>query len=145
VAAGAILRDEDGRVLLVQPTYKDHWDIPGGYVQPGESPRAACIREVQEELGLSIDVGPLLVVDWAPVDNEGDKILFVFDGGIPTDQVCDSIVLAADELAAWRFVSLPDLDRHVPARLLRRLTTAYATLRSCGGRTYAEHGMPPPD
>jgi 8-oxo-dGTP pyrophosphatase MutT (NUDIX family) len=139
VAAGALFRDEDDRVLLVQPTYKNGWDIPGGYVQPGESPRAACVREVREELGLTIDVGGLLVVDWAPADNEGDKILFVFDAGVPDIQIRDSIVLAIDELAAWRFVSRTDLDRYVPARLVRRLTTAFAALRSAGPN-YAEHG-----
>jgi 8-oxo-dGTP pyrophosphatase MutT (NUDIX family) len=140
VAAGALFRDGDDRVLLVQPTYKDGWDIPGGYVEPGESPRAACIREVREELSLTVEVGPLLIVDWAPADNEGDKILFVFDGGTPDTPTLDSIVLAADELAAWRFVPLADLDRHVPARLCRRLTTAIAALRS-GGPNYAEHGV----
>lgn len=52
VAAGALFLDSGGRVLLVHPTYKDIWDIPGGYVERGESPAAACRREVAEELGL---------------------------------------------------------------------------------------------
>lgn len=52
VAAGALFLDAAGRVLLVRPTYKRHWDITGGYVGPGESPRAACIREIHEELGI---------------------------------------------------------------------------------------------
>ena len=52
VAAGALFLDAEGRVLLVHPTYKDTWDIPGGYVERGESPAAACRREVLEELGI---------------------------------------------------------------------------------------------
>src|SRR5262245_11295641 len=82
LAGGALFTDADGRVLLVRPTYKDYWDIPGGYAEPGESPRAACVREVQEELGIAppIDSQPL-VIDWAPLEGEGDKTLFVFDGG----------------------------------------------------------------
>ena len=51
VAAGALFFDDQGRVLLVHPTYKDTWDIPGGYVERGESPAAACRRELKEELG----------------------------------------------------------------------------------------------
>jgi 8-oxo-dGTP diphosphatase len=50
VSAGALFVDEYDRVLLVEPTYKSYWDIPGGYVEPGESPLAACAREVHEEL-----------------------------------------------------------------------------------------------
>ena len=66
VAAGALFFDEQDNVLLVKPTYKDGWDIPGGYVEPGETPIEACQREVKEELGLELPVRRLLVVDWAP-------------------------------------------------------------------------------
>src|SRR2546427_4897446 len=52
IAAGVLFRDPDGRVLLVKPTYKAGWDIPGGYVEPGESPKQAALREVREELGI---------------------------------------------------------------------------------------------
>jgi 8-oxo-dGTP diphosphatase len=38
VASGALFFDTQGRILLVKPTYKDGWEIPGGYVEPGETP-----------------------------------------------------------------------------------------------------------
>ncbi|MCW2930382.1 MAG: ADP-ribose pyrophosphatase, partial [Actinomycetia bacterium] len=50
MAASALFRDEAGRVLLVEPTYKPVWDLPGGAVEAEESPHAACRREVREEL-----------------------------------------------------------------------------------------------
>src|SRR3954462_11446631 len=81
VAAGVLVHDAQGRVLMVRPTYKDGWDIPGGYVEPDESPTAAAQREFQEELGVPRGPGRLLVVDWAPHPDEGDKLLFIFDGG----------------------------------------------------------------
>jgi ADP-ribose pyrophosphatase YjhB (NUDIX family) len=57
MAAGVVIRDADGRVLMVEPTYKDAWEIPGGVVEADESPRAACRRELHEELGLPLEPG----------------------------------------------------------------------------------------
>jgi hypothetical protein len=52
MAATAFFRDEEGRVLVVNPVYKPAWDLPGGAAEADESPHAACRREVAEELGL---------------------------------------------------------------------------------------------
>ncbi|MGC4863764.1 NUDIX domain-containing protein [Micromonospora sp. DT41] len=139
VAAGALFFDREGRVLLVRPSYKKHWDIPGGYVEPGESPRAACIREIQEELGLTPAVGPMLVVDWAPAEHEGDKLLFIFDGGSLGAEQERDIRFADGELTEWRYVSAESLEQHGPPRLVRRIRTAIAA-RSNGVSVYAEHG-----
>jgi 8-oxo-dGTP diphosphatase len=122
VAAGALIRDAEGRILIVRPTYKDGWDIPGGYVEPGESPAAACRRELREELGLDRQPGRLLLVDWAPHPNEGDKLLFVFDGGVLGD--FNEVTPDGDEIATVRFVELPDIASLMPGRLVRRITTA---------------------
>ncbi|MFI9553477.1 NUDIX domain-containing protein [Nonomuraea endophytica] len=55
LAAAGVL----GRVLLVQPGYKEHLDIPRGYLEPGETPYAACVREVREELAIEPPIGRL--------------------------------------------------------------------------------------
>ena len=141
VAAGALFLDTEGRVLLVRPIYKDYWDIPGGYVEPGESPRAACLREIREELGLELNVGPHLVVDWAPADNEGDKLLFIFDGGSLTADELGRVALQPEELAEMRFVNPTDLNALVPPRLSRRLIVALSA-RKAAVPVYAEHGDP---
>ncbi|MGK5674690.1 NUDIX domain-containing protein [Micromonospora sp. URMC 106] len=139
VAAGALFFDDEGRVLLVRPSYKKHWDIPGGYVEPGESPRAACVREVQEELGLMPALGPMLVVDWAPAEHEGDKLLFIFDGGSLGAEQERDIRFSDGELTEWRYVGAESLEQYGPARLVRRIRTAIAA-RSSGISAYAEHG-----
>jgi 8-oxo-dGTP diphosphatase len=57
-ASGLIVRD--GKVLLIRrgkEPYKDHWSLPGGGVEPGETVREAVKREVLEETGLDVDVG----------------------------------------------------------------------------------------
>jgi GT2 family glycosyltransferase len=51
ILAGSPSASGAGRVMLVNPTYKPLWDIPGGYLRPGESPTRALRREIAEELG----------------------------------------------------------------------------------------------
>jgi 8-oxo-dGTP pyrophosphatase MutT (NUDIX family) len=141
VAAGVLFFDDDGRVLLVDPSYKQGLEVPGGYVEPGESPRAACVREVREELGIEPPVGGLLVVDWAPLESEGDKILFLFDGGTLAQRWRHRIALQADELTGWRFAAADDLPALLPPRLSRRVLAAIAA-RADGQPRYLEHGAP---
>lgn len=124
VASGALFHDEQGRTLLVKPTYKPRWDIPGGYVEPGETPREASRREVQEELALDRPLGRLLVIDWAPAADEGDKILFVFDGGRLGPEDIDRVVLPDRELARFRFFAEAELDEALIPRLSRRVRAA---------------------
>ena len=45
VGAGVLFFDAEGRVLLVEPTHKDDWEIPGGWVEADESPYESAIRE----------------------------------------------------------------------------------------------------
>ncbi|MFI9006254.1 NUDIX domain-containing protein [Actinosynnema sp. NPDC053489] len=138
-ASGALFLDARGRVLLVEPTYKDHWEIPGGAVEPGETPREACAREVLEELGLAVEPGPLLVADWAPAGGQ-DRVLFVFDGGSLAEDA--AIRLPADELRAHRYVEPADVPDLVIPRLARRVAAALRA-RERGVTLYLEHGVEP--
>jgi 8-oxo-dGTP diphosphatase len=139
-AAGALFVDERDHVLLVEPTYKPGWEIPGGIIEEGETPSAACAREIAEELGLSVDVGRLLVVDWAP-HPRGEKVLFVFDGGLLPDTTVARIQLPADELASYRFVPPEEVGAWLPPRLTRRMTAALEA-RADGTIHYLEHAVP---
>jgi ADP-ribose pyrophosphatase YjhB (NUDIX family) len=129
---------------MVRPTYKDYWDIPGGYVEPGESPRAACQRELKEELGLALQVGRLLVVDWAPQPGEGDKLLFIFTGTGIDPKDTDHLALQQDEIAEARFVARDELPHLTVDRLVKRITSAASALSSQGSGLYLEHGLPTP-
>jgi 8-oxo-dGTP pyrophosphatase MutT (NUDIX family) len=60
--AGAFFHDPDGKVLLVKPSYRDTWEIPGGGLEHGEHPFQAAAREVGEETGLELRPGRLLAV-----------------------------------------------------------------------------------
>ena len=63
----AVIR-RDGAVFATQRgygPYKDWWEFPGGKIEPGETPEAALVREIREELDAGIEVGDLLkTIEW---------------------------------------------------------------------------------
>lgn len=145
MAAGALFFDAGGRVLMVQPTYKDYWDIPGGYVEVGESPRQAAVREVREELGITPPMGSLLAVDWAPNDAEGDKVLYLFDGGELTPEALAGVTLQADELESFAYVAPDEIAERTIPRLARRILAAVEARSTGTAPIYLEHGQQPDD
>lgn len=81
MGAAALVRDQAGQVLLVDPVYRDTWGLPGGAVEAEESPQAACRREIAEELGLDRPTGRILVVDWVPSRPElPEGLIVIYDG-----------------------------------------------------------------
>jgi len=139
LAAGALFVREE-KILLVRKTYGNRWDIPGGYVDHGESPASACEREILEELSLNRTAKRLLVHDWAPIDPEGDKILYVFDcGEIGEDE--SLIKLDHVEIDAKEWVSVDNLGDYVIPRLRFRLMYAHHAYTS-ETILYLEHGQP---
>ena len=140
--AGALFRDADGRVLLVKPTYKPPWELPGGVVEEGESPRQCAEREVAEELGFEVVTGRLLVIDWLPVlGTNRDRLLFVFDGGVLTDDHTERIALPERELSEWRWVEPQVLGDHLGPGMVRRVRAALVHAGS-GTTGYTEFGWP---
>lgn len=143
IGAGLICRDADGRVLLVQPTYKPTWEIPGGVMEAGESPAATVAREVREELGVTLPVGRLLVVDWLPVrPPKTEGLMMQFDGGVLDESVTLRFRLPPGELRDWRFFTADELDEVLPDYMARRTRRALG-LAATGRSAYMELGRSP--
>ncbi|MFI2713670.1 NUDIX domain-containing protein [Micromonospora sp. NPDC018662] len=140
-AAAALITDPAGRVLLVKPTYRDHWAFPGGYVEEGEYPHDACGREVREELGLAVPVGNLLVVEWAPPSGSRPRaiISFTFDGGEMAST--DGISLPGQELEDVAFLSPGEAEQRLPANVAPRVRAAVRA-RALRAATYLANGLP---
>lgn len=129
ISAGCLLYDAQGRVLLVDPTYKKYWEIPGGTVEAGESPREACVREVKEELGLDISPARLLCVDYSgETKTRTESLNFIFDGGQLSDDDIARMVLPKGELRAYQFVSPTDAYDLLTRRLRRRVQRCFEAL-----------------
>lgn len=130
IAAGAVITDSAGRVLLVKPNYRDRWSLPGGICEFGEPPHVGCQREVAEEVGIDRAAGRLLVVDWfQPYGEQARPMMhLLFDGGeVDGDQ---PIVLQESELDDYRFTAADELADYLPPRGLTRLECALRALAS---------------
>nr|WP_206323807.1 NUDIX domain-containing protein [Streptomyces sp. HNM0574] len=143
VAAGVLLFDERDRVLLVDPTYKPGWEFPGGIVESGEAPSRAGLREVAEELGLSLEGTPrLLLSDWEPPRPPGfGGLRLLFDGGRIAPAQSRGILLPNTELRDWRFASEEEAADLLPPVRRDRLRCALRA-RELGRPLYLERGVP---
>ncbi|WP_316667689.1 NUDIX hydrolase [uncultured Propionibacterium sp.] len=135
-----LIRDEHGRVLFVEPTYKDDWELPGGVVEADESPRAGAIREVHEELGVRIELADQpLVTDWMPPYlGWHDAIEFVFDGGRIASGDIEGFVPPPEEIRGYHWV----MPAEIPSRVRDFSARRIAGILDGTGLGYTEGGFP---
>lgn len=140
VIGQGLIGDGHGRFLMCELLYKQEWDLPGGVVDPHESPAQAVVREVREELGVQVRAEGLLAVDWLPPYRQWeDALLCVFDLG-EHPGLTDEAVLEATEIVAVHWCDLETARRHAAPYVVRLLEQIGA-----GGPTaYLEDGTPPP-
>ena len=135
-----LVRDGEARVLLCELTYKQDWDLPGGVVEVGESPQLAVTREVEEELGLRIEAGPLLLTDWLPPwSGWDDALCLVFDGGAHDAAITEAIVMQTREIRSAEFCTAEQVRERCADFTARRVASALANLAT-GGPSYTESG-----
>jgi len=140
VSAGALIFDRRGRLLIIKPTYKSGWTIPGGVMEAdGETPWQACMREVREECGVIVRTGRLACVDFRrPRPGRPGGVRFLFDCGRLDDAAFGAVVLQAEEIAEYRLVKLRKALTLLRGPIRRRVGAA------CAAKTtvYLEEGRP---
>ncbi len=104
----------DGEVLLVRFTGGKRWTLPGGGLDHGEDPRDAAVREVAEETGLTVALGPLLDIDsrvWNDTSSYVHAIRILYSGEITGGTLRDEIGGSTDHAAWIPLAQVADLPR----------------------------------
>jgi ADP-ribose pyrophosphatase YjhB (NUDIX family) len=140
--AAALFRDDEGRVLLVEPNYREGWALPGGTVESddGETPRQGARRETAEEIGLDRELGRLLAVDWVLGTGRPPLVAYLYDGGVLSEDELKAIRLQEEELLSWRLVPREDLPQYLPCPLGSRVLAALDVLADGSGTAELENG-----
>ena len=125
-SVGALIFDPAGRLLILKPTYKKGWTIPGGQIDAnGESPWGACQRETREECGLELARGRLVCVDFLrPRPNRPGGVRFLFDCGSFTDRQLSAIRLEDAEIERHRFADRAHATALLRGPIRRRVAAA---------------------
>jgi ADP-ribose pyrophosphatase YjhB (NUDIX family) len=140
--AAALFRDGEGRVLLVEPNYREGWALPGGTIESddGETPRQGARRETAEEIGLDRELGRLLAVDWVHGTGRPPLVSYLYDGGVLGEDELKAIRLQEEELVSWRLVPREELTEYLPGALGRRVLAALDVLADGSGTAELENG-----
>ncbi|WNO71452.1 MULTISPECIES: NUDIX hydrolase [unclassified Streptomyces] len=144
VGAATLFLDEQGRVLIVEPNYRKGWALPGGTVESddNETPRQAARRETLEEIGLDVQPGRLLAVDWVPGAGRPPIIAYVYDGGVLSESRLKAIRLQEEELLSWRLVGREEIHTYLLGELGHRVVAALDVLATGAGAVELEDGRP---
>jgi len=140
-SASALIWDRRGRLLILNPTYKGGWALPGGVIEAdGETPWEACRRETREECDLDVQRGRLVCVDFLrPRPNRPGGMRFLFDCGPFDGDALSRIVLQEEEISQYRLVGVEKALHKLSGPIRRRVAAAVQHPR---GLTYLEDGQP---
>ncbi|HEU5380509.1 MAG TPA: NUDIX hydrolase [Ktedonobacteraceae bacterium] len=122
MAVSALFLNKSGEILIVKPTYRSDWLLPGGLVEEYESPRKACAREIKEELNLLTSLTRLLCIEYHSKDSkQTESVQFVFYGGLLEEALLPSIMLQETELSEYRFAPREEAQLLLSCKLAKRL------------------------
>lgn len=108
IGVGIVYFNHANEILLVKPTYTEHWGFLGGVIEADEFPLAGLKREIEEEIGvLPPNSFTLRCVD-ATHNGYSQSIQLLFDGGTIDNEVVQQMILQTEELEGVAFFNLSD-------------------------------------
>ena len=129
LAACVMLFDEEGRLLVLETTYRKEWLVPGGIVERDESPWEGALREAREEIGIELDRLEFAGMDWRSSDDEYDDSLhFVFNGGVLSPEKMREIRADGVEISDYRFADRTEALELLEPHLCKRIMACWDML-----------------
>lgn len=140
MGVGALILNEKGEILIIKPSYKDHWSITGGVIDENESPKDACIRETKEETGIDLKEVKFLCIDFTSnVGEKGESLQFIFFGGRLSREEIEKIKLDGKEIIDYKFIPISDALPLLSEKLGMRLPKCLKALEN-NTAIYLENG-----
>ncbi|MFG2823793.1 NUDIX domain-containing protein [Kitasatospora sp. NPDC048365] len=134
-AAGVLIPDGQGRIMLVRVSYqaKHPIEIPGGgWEPPDASPRVTAVREIEEELGITPRLGPIACLDWSRDRFRPPIAAFLYWAEPLTPAELAGVRLEAEELSSYAFLTPEQVASALPPLLSRRVTACLRAPRAAG-------------
>lgn len=131
MGAGVLLFNRKNELLIVKPSYKKGWSIPGGTIDANESPRECAIRETKEEIGIKLKKLRLVCIDYKKTKGYNlENLQFIFYGGILSDKEMVKINLENKELKGYKFISVNDNLNLLRPNLRKRLPNCLKAIKT---------------
>ncbi|HKJ28219.1 MAG TPA: NUDIX hydrolase [Anaerolineales bacterium] len=151
ISAGALIFYQNN-LLILKPSYRDYWLLPGGGLLEGESPRDACIREIREEISLHVTLAQLLCIDFLPIGLtitglnstrtlKNEELTFLFLAESLTNLQKTQLCVDGKEIVSHQFVSLDEAKSHFPSYMVKRLPHCLNAIKD-QTTYYLENGEP---
>jgi len=134
IAVGILLFDDEGKLLILKPSYKDDWSIPGGVVEKGESPIEALKRETMEEIGFVPRIDKLLIVDTKAeriLNYLEDSIQMIFLGKKLSLNEIREMEIDNKEIVDFKFVELEKAKKILSAKIFNRIEKLKGNFEDC--------------
>lgn len=129
MGVGVLFFNENDELLILKPTYKNYWSIPGGIIDKNESPQKAGIREVKEEIGLDLKNPRFLCIEYIPDLGKDENLQFIFYGGILDSTQIENIKINNEEISDYKFLKLEEAQKILSEKLKNRIPLCLDALK----------------